>query len=129
MMLKPNDDEWGPTGIFNPVYKGKELYVNANPNIRKNFDTILSSMTKGAFSKKEMNQITREIIDNISKDDAKLFEKVMPGKDGKIRLNPGQMGAVRRMINTFPQDDLGIRVRNAYDSLNKDQRIGRGQTR
>lgn len=128
-MWKPNDDKWGPTGIFNPDFKAKQLLVSADPDVRRNFNVIVRSLTGNQFSNKETERISREIIDNIGWDEADLFRKVVPSREGVLRLDARQWNVVKRLIGTFPEDDIGMRVRSAYDKAVKDQRIRPGVAR
>src|SRR5688500_945456 len=94
-MWKPNDDKWGPTGIFDPVYQAKELAAQADPDVRRNFNAIVGSLAGKQFTTKDVEKISREVIDNISLQDAGLFQKMQPSKDGILRLDARQVKAVR----------------------------------
>lgn len=125
VMWKPNDDKWGPPNPEKPglAYRLKEAGMRANGNLQRNMRTIIASMGAGQFSKQDVAHITREILDNISLFDSARFEEVSPAKDGRVRLDDAQWKIVAKMIDGFPEDELGTRTRAAYQRAIQDGRL------
>jgi hypothetical protein len=89
--------------------------LNSNENAQRNLNTILKELTRGAFSAQDMKQIEPEVIDNIALPDAAHFKDAPPrAKDGALLLDADQWRIIQQTVSGFPTDDLGMKVRDAY---------------
>jgi hypothetical protein len=126
LAYKPGDEEWGPTdgGLLTAASrKVKEEILRRHPQIKSNFRAIVKGVTGGTFSEKEMNDISREILDNVSLMDGGHFRRFKSRGDGIVELTPIQGRTVERLMSGLPHDGLGRRVREAYETARKSGRL------
>jgi hypothetical protein len=127
---KADDKFWGPPpqkpGLFEFIEReGKARTLKANPQIKPNFDRTVKAIVGDSFSPRELDFISREIIDNISIDEGVAFQDGVQIKGGVVYLDEKQWRAVHRLIGTIPRDKLGQRVRSALVEAEKRGRLRR----
>ena len=124
VLFRADDNKWGPVGIGEKLtVSAREAGLKLVPQVERNISTIVSSMTGGQFNSAETSKIRKEILSNIKSEEIDLFKNVGPSKDGVLRLDNQQWRAVKRLIDTFPDDELGKRVKSAYNDAVGKQRI------
>ena len=87
----------------------------ANPQIRQNIRAVISRVSgKNAFSKIELSQIERELINNIKIKEALKFSSINVNRN-PFTINIQQKNIITSIIDRFDNEILAQRLLNSFN--------------